>query len=188
MDISDNNLLSMLRNNKVAGLKNIYDIYYLDLFRFAFKYTHSREAAEEIIQDVFIQIWEKRQIIEITRSLKSYLFSAVKNQSINYLRSKYKKYSFTEITDKHILKQTAPADEGLIGSELSVIIEESVESLPPKCKLIYKLSRDSEMSYEEIAIQLGISKRTVQTQIGIALKKIRQHLGNKWDDIPGRSN
>ncbi len=186
MDISDNKLLEHAEKtiNDVAGLKRIYDICYLDMFRFAIKYTQSNEVAEEIVQDIFIQIWEKRQIIEITRSLKSYLFSAVKNQSINYLKSKYKKYSFTELTDRHETKRTTSADEELISSELTSIIKQSVDDLPPKCKLIYNLSRNSEMRYDEIAVQIGISKRTVQTQIGIALKRIRTHLGKNWDDIP----
>jgi len=183
MDKSDNEILLQLRRNDVDGLKKLYDNHYENLYMLAVNYTRQREVAEEIIQDVFIQLWEKRQVLNIATSFKSYLSAAVKYQSINYLKSIYKKYRFTEFIPDLFTHYSSGGESKIIGDELSDLIKTSIKNLPPRCRIIFSLSRNLGMTYNEIATHLNISKRTVQTQIGIALKRIRKDLKDKWYNI-----
>jgi len=184
MDKSDNEILIQLRKNDVNGLKRLYDKFYENLYMLAVKYTRQKEVAEEIIQDVFIQLWGKRQVLNITTSFKSYLSAAVKYQSINYLKSIYKKYRFTEFIPDLFTNYTSGGELKVIGDELSDLIRTSIKNLPPRCRIIFNLSRNLGMTYDEIAAHLNISKRTVQAQIGIALKRIRKDLKGNWYNIP----
>lgn len=184
MDESDSEILLLFRKNDVNGLKRLYDKYYVSLYMLAIKYIGKKEVAEEIVQDVFIQLWEKRQVLDVTSSFKSYLSAAIKYKSINYLKSIYKKYRFTELIPDLFTDNTFSGEEEVIGNEFSAIIKESIKNLPPKCRIIFNLSRNFSMSYDEIAVHLSISKRTVQAQIGIALKRIRKELKEDWYNIP----
>ncbi len=184
MDKADNEILLQLRRNDVNGLKRLYDNHYENLYMLAVKYTRQKEVAEEIIQDVFIQLWEKRKALNITTSFKSYLSAAVKYQSINYLKSIYKKYRFTEFIPDLSANDTSGGESKVIGNELSDLLKTSINNLPPKCRIIFSLSRNLGLTYNEIAAHLRISKRTVQAQIGIALKRIRADLKDNWYNIP----
>jgi len=177
--------LSEIDQEGIKDLKKIYESHYNELVRFAFKHLNNVHLAEDVVQDVFITLWEKRDSIDINKSVKSYMFTSVRNHSINYLRSKYKRTIFIELSD-FVLHGENETDNDLISSDLTSLIERSIERLPNKCKIIFLLSRNFGMTYDEIASHLNLSKRTVHTQIGIALKKIRKQLGKNWYLIPGK--
>ena len=133
----------------------------------------SREQAEEVVSDVFINIWEKRKRIDSISNLKVYLFIAVKNTSLNYLSRQNK--NLTDSVDEAGIEFKSiyfDPEQLMVTAEMVARIKEAIEELPPKCKLIFKLIKEEELKYRDVAEILGVSIKTVESQITIALKKI----------------
>ena len=160
------------------NFKILFKKYYSDLLRYCLKFVRKPEIAEEIVQDQFIYLWEKRNSIKITSSIESYLFRSVRNKSIDYLKSSYVKLNF-ENEDAILNKQgnLNPYNEIEI-KELVTIIEQVIIKLPEKCYTIFTMSRNAGLSNKEIADKLEISVKTVENQITIALRKIKEHIEN----------
>jgi RNA polymerase sigma-70 factor (ECF subfamily) len=139
--------------------------------------------AEEMVEDVFIRIWQNREELDLRDSFKSYLFASVKNRSINYLKSKYGKMRFEDLENASHLISGPGQDSELQAKELGEAVAIAIENLPLKCRVIFSLSRNADFTIAEISEQLGISKKTVQAQITIALRKIRDQLGDQLQEI-----
>lgn len=137
-----------------------------------------------MVQEVFISLWERRNEIVITHSIKSYLVSSVRNRSINYLKLQLPKDRRKEDLDDFHIALTASSDApGLEYNELYDIIQEAISQLPEKCKAIFILSREEGLTYKEIANELSLSLKTVENQMGIALKKLRAALKPYLDHL-----
>lgn len=154
----------------------IYLAYFFRLHRFAKEYVRSDEDAENIVQDIFVLVWEKRHLLNIQISLTAYLFSLVKNKCIDYLRKKivsddYNKELRIKLNSLEEFNM-AFADEAHIES----FINQALDTLPPRCREIFIKSRIEGKKYKEIADEMNISVHTVDTQIRIALKKLRTEL------------
>lgn len=174
----DNDLLlfDRVKNNDLSSYEVIFKRYYKQLFRFAFTYVRNGTIAEEMAQEVFLYIWEKRHQIEIQTTLKTYLFSAVKNKCLNYIKLELpKQQSMSDISEVMLSVSAERRDEGE-NQQLKKYIQNAIDALPKKCRKIFLLSRNAGMTYEEIAEELGLSKKTVENQMGIALKKLRESL------------
>ncbi|MBN1183802.1 MAG: RNA polymerase sigma-70 factor [Bacteroidales bacterium] len=176
MKHNEKEILTKLKHGDDQSLKYLFTEYYKPLYVFARKYLAIKEIAEEIVQDVFIYLWDNIQSIDIQISLKSYLFTSVKNRSLNYIKSRYNQTThigLEEVTegDAHISEIS-----GIEYQELYKLIQSAIENLPEKCKEVFYLSRNSEFTYQEIADDLGISKDTVKMHIKNALKKIKIYL------------
>lgn len=150
--------------------------YYQPLCNYACTFIQDRDEAEEIVQSAFLSVWEKREALEIRTSLKSYLYTMVRNACLNVIKHE-------KIKQKHANEELAVAErshEGVaqrvLSSELEERIRLSMEKLPEQCRLIFKLSRFEELKYAEIAEQLNLSVKTVENQIGKALKIMREEL------------
>jgi RNA polymerase sigma-70 factor (ECF subfamily) len=130
---------------------------------------------EDLAQEVFFRFWQKRHQIEITASLDAYLRRMAVNEGLAYLRSR--KY-FTEEIEPHSahFSDTNNAEDRYLHAELEQNIRSAIDVLPPKCRMVFQLSRYEEMSYQEIANQMGISIKTVENQMGKALKVLRHEL------------
>lgn len=181
MHYSDDEIIRGLQQDDQRMLKYLFDLHYENLVLHALTYVIRKEIAEEIIQELFIRIWEKRKTILITRSFEAYLYTSAKNSSINYLKSKYARISFVNlsaITEKPVRYNV---EDEVAEGELKSFIHRTIDNLPPKCRIIFNLSRNSELSHQEIADMLGISKKTVHAQIRIALLRIKKALAGKWD-------
>lgn len=127
-------------------------------------------------QEVFLYIWEKRGNIEIQTTLKTYLYSAVKNKCLNYIKLELpKQQSMADISEVLLSVNTPKQDEGE-NEKLKKYIQSAIDALPKKCRRIFLLSRNAGMTYEEIAEELDLSKKTVENQMGIALRKLRESL------------
>jgi RNA polymerase sigma-70 factor (ECF subfamily) len=179
MKYSDEQIILHLKKGKSNTLKYLFDLYYDELCRYAIKITDKSEIAEEIVQDVFVYIWKKRKVLEIKTSIKQYLFKAVKNKSINYLKSKYANIKTDTINDKLNVGFVKPFDR-LELDDISNIAKAAIQNLPDKCSIIFNMSRQFSMTYKEIAESLDISPKTVENQIIIALRKIREYI-DKYD-------
>ena len=184
MQTTDKHFLSQIRNNNVEAYKHLFELYYRDLYFFARKFLENREVAEEVVQDVFIALWENRDVLIIEKSIKSYLFASVKNRSINYLKSKINNINFVNINNADSESHILITDQPLELEELDNLIQKAVSSLPPRCREMFHLSRNTEMTYQEIADALDVSKETVKSHINEAIKKIKAFLNKHWDQIP----
>jgi len=152
-----------------------YD-YYEGLTRYAFSMVKKQDEAEDIVQKLFIKLWEKREKLEIKGSEKSYLYSAVYNTSINYLTSVARKNNHRSVEVDYSLSDNKSTDWDIESKELENTIELAMQTLPPKCREVFQLSRQEQLSYKEIADQLNISIKTVENQMGKALKLMRSAL------------
>lgn len=177
---SDKFILEALRKDNVKIFKLLFDNYYEGMVRYAMRLLHKPEIAEEVVQDVFERLWIRREELQINLSLSAYLFTSVRYQCINYLKSKI--HSFVLEDDLTQLDQSfdiTPHDE-LELKDLKEALKISVNALPEQCRIIFDLSRNSGLSNSEIAEQLGLSPKTIENQITIALKKIREFLLKNW--------
>jgi len=162
-----------IREDNQVAFKTLFDTYYSSLCNYALQFLNDREHAEEVVQDLFVKIWEKRKVLTIETSLKNYLFRSVRNQCLNLLQhEKIKKLHAEKLKDA-LLSEDAPGDY-FISQEMILKIEEGVSSLPEKRREIFRLSREEGMKYREIAEKLGISIKTVEIQMGLALKSLRE--------------
>ncbi|MGV8135819.1 MAG: RNA polymerase sigma factor [Mangrovibacterium sp.] len=181
------NLDQELAKSICRGNKDAYEIlfktYYRRLCAYAVSFVSRNEIAEDIVTDVFLKLWEKRESLTITGSISSYLFQSVKNSGINYLiREKNRKQMISENEMKLLdLKISYPVSDEhpyarLIGQELEKKIREGIDKLPERSREIFYLSRFEEFSHKEIAEKLGIAENTVKVHIYKSLIKLRDEL------------
>src|SRR5690606_16289187 len=136
----------------------LFDFYYQSLGSYIYKVTESREATEEIVQEVFIKIWEKRGMLESIDNFKGYLFVLSKNKTLDHLRKAAEKRTHQLSLIKKSSEESYVIDSIPLIEEYSLIIEEVVSKLPAQQQKVYHLSRHEKLKYEEIAFQMGISK------------------------------
>ena len=174
----DQAIFEKLKNDDEKSFELLFKKYYASLCRFAFSFTKNRDDSEEVVQEVFVNIWNNRQKINIKTSFKSYLFTSVRNYSLNYL-NKAAKQRTENIEDVNYYATTEDTDDEESRSSINMEqkIHEAIESLPEKCKEIFSLSKLKNMKNKEVAEHLNISIKTVENQMTIALKKLREDLG-----------
>ncbi len=173
--LSEADLLRGLEGGEEAAFRSLYDLYYQRLVTFAFRFTSDLDGARSIVQDVFVVLFEKRDEIRIHTSLKSHLFQSVRNRALNLVKHEKMKRQHHAIIAFEADEGEAPND-GLEISELEDRIAIVVDQLPAQCQKIFKMSRHDGVTNQEIADKLSISKRTVETQISKALKRLREDL------------
>ena len=156
-----------------AAFRKLYDYYSPRLYQFAFAIIHSREMAEEIVADVFLQIWHKRVRVSALENLNWYLHITTRNISFSYYRkyNRRKNFNFDEAVLSYYQVHATP-EEIMIGQEVLSLINQAINDLPAKCKLIFKLVKEDNLKYREVAELLQLTPKTVENQVGIALKKI----------------
>lgn len=174
--INEKDLIVRLKNGDQTAFELLFHFYYPGLVMYSKQFTTDRIEAEEIVQDFFVRFWQKRQQLIPTDTLKSYLFLSVKNGSLNFLKHKKieEKYirAMSELSNQHLV-----FDPDLyIASELQGKIKEAIDLLPEKCREIFIMSRLRGIKNEDIATELNLSKRTVETQISKALKVMKVEL------------
>ena len=156
-----------------TALKTLYDRYSTKLFQLAFAIVRSKEMAEEVVEDVFIKVWKKREQVGKIENFTFYLYVMTKNSSRDYLR-KYgnkKIINLDEVALPFYRLDITPEDL-MITEEIINQINKAINELPTKCRLIFKLVKEDGLKYREVAELLHLSRKTVENQVGIALKKI----------------
>jgi RNA polymerase sigma-70 factor (family 1) len=153
---------------------SLFRLFYTRLHHFSMQYVHVREAAEEITNDVFVKLWNKRGTVPAIENLPTYLFVAVKNHSLNYLRQYSNLHVSVEETDgsSSLVNRNDPEQE-LEWKEISFQLNQAIDNLPDQCRTVFKLIKEDGFRYKEVAEILGISPRTVETQLFRALKKLQ---------------
>ncbi len=180
---SDQELLAALARGDKKVFENLFHQYYTALCRFSLNHVRSEEVAEETVQEVFLYIWDKRETLNVTTSLKAYLYAAVRNRSINRMKSEQTKMMVQNAYASDQAESHLQVENELDLPVLQEIVAQGIEHLPGRCRAIYNLSRNAGMTYAEIAEELELSVKTVEAQMGIALKKLKAHLSHHWDKI-----
>lgn len=163
-----------------AQFKRIYFEYYPVAFRIAYYVLKQKEAAEDVAQEVMLKLWEKRGSLSDIDNLKAYIYRVARNAALD--KAEKKKVRLSGIIELTLREESKKQAENGDEAELRNTIEEAVSMLPPKCRLIFSLSRFEGLTNDEIAEYLDISKRTVETQISIALKAFRTDLRHFFKD------
>jgi RNA polymerase sigma-70 factor (family 1) len=176
MQATDQQFFSDIQSGDTASFEMLFKKHYDPLCRFALSYLQDPDDAEETVQGVFIGFWEKRQTIQVETSLKAYLYRSVRNACLNEIkRAKVRKLHADSLMVEGE-PQSQPSDHLAIRQELEEKIQEALQALPEQCRLIFKMSRFEELKYKEIADQLNLSIKTVENQMGKALKIMRTQL------------
>jgi len=161
--------------NDELAFEKVYRQYFIRLFRFCFSIVHQKEAAEEIVNDVFLYLWKRREQSGDIRNLGVYLYIATKNLSLNYLRDNHFLHvvdvDINEYIGQYVKLEVTPGSL-METAETIRQMQKAIDELPPRCKLIFKLIKEDSLKYKDVAALLNISVKTVEAQLAIAMKKI----------------
>lgn len=173
--MDDRDLLGRLRRGDDAAYEAIFRQWYAPLVAMTAALLRDRGPAEEVVQDVMLELWRRRESITFETSLRAYLFQAARNRGLNYLR-RQRVEERGEATIAAAMPSPEAADSEARESELNVAIQDAIAGLPDRCREVFELSRVQGLKYSEIATQLGISVKTVEAQMGKALRVMRERL------------
>jgi len=158
-----------------AAYRELFIAFYKPLQQFAFSFVKTRDLAEEIVSDVFMRIWEKRGEMETIHNLKVYLYVSIKNTSLKYLLKQQRQVAISiDELDVELESFLRTPEELMLTAEMMNKIQQTVNSLPPRCKLIFKLIKEDGLRYKEVAEILNITVKTIDNQLAIALRKINK--------------
>ena len=180
---NDKASLALLRAGKPEGLRLLFDSYFDEICRYAFILTGNEEASKDIVQQLFVDLWENKSTVNIHTSVKSYLYTAAKHRSLNYLRKQNRLLSIDEF-ESGIMHVTDNEIDNIIDiKELDLILRQSIDSLPTQCREIFTLKIHENLSYKDIAHKLSLSEKTIENQMGIAYKKLRMRLKSVFEQL-----
>lgn len=172
-----------IQQGNIKEFENLFRKLYPDLCHYAYRFLKDMDSAEEIVQDLFYNYWKNKERIEIKTSLKSYLYQATKNKCLkviehNNVKDKYAKEMLSQ--QPYEAEETSQTIEN---EELSEIIEKTLNQLPDRCREIFIMSRFDGLKYNEIAEKLSVSIKTVEANMGKALRHFRVNLKN-YNQVP----
>lgn len=174
---SDDELIGLLKLGDLSAFTAIHMRYYGVLYSHAYKRLPDREELKDILQDIFIYIWNNRESINFNVNLQAYLYTAIRNRILNVFKSQKIKSDYIASFEEFVAGNEPMPDEALRHKELLSIIDAEVSSLPPQMRTIFELSRRANLSHKEIAEKLNISPLTVRKQVNNSLKILRVKLG-----------
>lgn len=168
--------LRKIRKGDIGSFEKLFHRFYNGLCGYAETIVHKEEVAEEVVQDVFYNIWKNREVMQINRSWQSYLYRSVHNNAVMYLRKQKREQLFGDeaLTDPG--SDNADPELLMQRDELSDLISRTLEGLPERAREIFLMNREEGLKYREIAEALSISVKTVESNMGKALKALRKNL------------
>lgn len=180
---SDTEALQRLAEGDMVAYRYLFDRHFPDLCNFLLIYLHSKELSEEIALEIFTFVWEKRKTLQIKATFKSFLFASAKNKAISLYRKEQRKLFTSVDLGQSISQEDSSSPHSMENIELREIINTAIDNLPEKSKQIYQLAWEENLSHKEIAEQLGITPKTVENHVGIALRKLRESLNPYYQQI-----
>ena len=174
-DTGQLDLVALIARGDRGAFETVFREHYAPLVRFAEVMLRSREAGEDIVQEVLLSLWRQRETLKVDDSLRAYLYRAVRNRALNSVRNDRVRREAMP----HLVREAPEITTGeaeLLEGELETAARGAIAELPPRCREIFELSRFKGLRYGEIAETLGISVKTVETQMGRALKSLRERL------------
>lgn len=176
----DIRLLRALKSGDRAAFDGIYDVMAAPLLHYISQRIQDRESSEELVQEIFLSLWSRREEIDIRTDIRAYLFGAAKFQVLNYIRSEKVHRKYMEHLALFALQSGQSdqvfADHSLRAKDLTVLVERYLRQLPAKCQQAFRLSRFEQKTIPEIALEMNISTRTVENYLTRALKHLRDAL------------
>lgn len=173
---TETELVKELKDGFTSAYDELFNTYGNRVYKFAFSILKSREDSEEIVQDTFFKIWEKRRTIDHEQSFKSFLFTIAYNNIMTKFREKakekkYREYFITNASDHY------DQEESILFDDIQNQVQKIIDRLPPRRKQIFILRKENNLTYKEIAGKLGISSKTVENNINLAIKYIKTQIG-----------
>ncbi|MEO3402472.1 RNA polymerase sigma-70 factor [Mucilaginibacter sp. CAU 1740] len=179
VEYSDSTAITLIKQGSQKAFERLFKDHFKSLHAYAYTFLKDDEQAEEVVQNVFCRVWEKRDQLKTDGSIKAYLYRAVHNESLNYLKHQKVRASFGVYYADEMEQNTGgdePASKKLMAAELQRHIEKAMSELPEQCRIIFQLSRFEQLKYQQIADQMGLSIKTIENQMGKALRVMRQKL------------
>jgi RNA polymerase sigma-70 factor (ECF subfamily) len=171
-NLTDAELLELLNKDADQAIELLFRQYYGYVCKIIWQILPDMGAAEDLAQEVFFELWRRKNRLDVNISIRAYLRRAALNRTLNYLRDRKIKWEDDQALPQ-LESRTPEAQQLLEGTELQRVIDEAIAQLPEKCRIVFMLSRYDELSYQEIADQLSISVKTVENQISKALRQLR---------------
>jgi RNA polymerase sigma-70 factor (family 1) len=175
-DLSDLQLLENIKENDSAAYKELFDRFWERLYRFAWKRLRSQQDAEDVVQHVFMKLWEHRTNRDIQVSVEQYLYKSVYYEVLNVLKNMTARPEDLSHVNENILPSFNNIQQNIATAEFDKLLEDAISKLPARMQEIYRLSRESELSVAEIAAKLDLSEQTVKNQLTTALSRLRKPL------------
>jgi len=169
---SDEELLLLLKENNQSALKHIYNSYWKSLYISAYSIIRDPEQCEDIVQDVLLQLWIRKNEVDI-HSLKAYLFTSVRFKVLTYIKSAGNRKTFLSSEELEKIAGTVEITNRLEQTEINHLLDKGISGLPKRCQQIFILSRKENLNNKEIAERMGISPKTVENQITIAIRQLK---------------
>jgi RNA polymerase sigma-70 factor (ECF subfamily) len=176
MDDNDGKIIEALAKQDEAAFEKVFKTHFKNLHAYAFTIIKEGAAAEEVVQQVFFKLWERSDQLSISGSVAAYLYRAVYNESLNYLKHQKVRSTYQSHVSYNMKNASDSASKKISLKELEKRLGQAMNDLPEQCRTIFQLSRFEELRYREIAEHLGISVKTVENQMGKALKLLRMKL------------
>lgn len=178
MDDQDGYLIESLAKQDETAFEQVFKTHFKNLHAYACSILKEETAAEEVVQQVFFKLWERSKGLSISGSVAAYLYRAVYNESLNYIKHQKVQSGYQQHFSHTMKNENDPAVKKLSLKELENRLHTAMNELPEQCRTIFQLSRFEELRYREIAELLGISIKTVENQMGKALKLLRTKLAD----------
>lgn len=175
---TDPALTDLLKSGNQAAFTEIYERYKGLLYIYACKIAKDDDIAEDLVQEIFINLWNKRQTIRLTSSLSSYLYTSIRYKFFDLVDHRKVRADYVQVFQTFLDKGEYLTDNYILEKELAAIIEREIDNLPEKMREIFLLSRRENLTNKEIAGHLNISEKTVKNQVSTALKTLRVKLGS----------
>jgi len=180
----DQQLLLLLKDSNDAAFTEIYRRYWDRLYVVAMHRLGDMEEARELVQDIFFNLWKKRNSLQLNYSLNTYLSVAVKYEVINRLASRSRQQQYRKHVSRYWQEAALDTEHQVHFNELQQQLASLVKELPEKCRIVFQLSRDKGYSQKRIAAELGITEKTVETHLSVALRKLRTGLSHLFTILP----
>jgi RNA polymerase sigma-70 factor (ECF subfamily) len=170
-------LLTELQTNGEAAFEKVYNLYSAELIAFAAKRLESLAEAKDILHDVFVDLWTRRETLRITTSLRAYLYSMVRYKVIDHIRKNVRREYYTQMVRSLESRTDNSTLEQILYEDMTAIVESEIDKLPEKTREVFLMSRYQHKTVREIAEQMQVSEQTVKNQLSTALRRLRPALG-----------
>src|SRR5476651_793493 len=178
--LPDGELLRLVRNDSMEAFEELYNRYWKSLYSFAYKRVRSKEISEEIVQEFLANLWAGRKTLVIKTSFEGYIYTAVRNLVFNYIAKETRRKAYSHFVQLFKMDTDNSTEETINTRDLQQNIEKGLNNLPEKCRSVFELSRRENKSNKEIALELGISEKTVESHLTKAIKRLRVTLNSAF--------
>ncbi len=160
--------------NPAKGCELLFKLYYQPLCSHAVRMVYSKQIAQDLVSDIFYSFWQNQLHLRITTSFRAYLFTAIRNRSLKYIRSEFGKFNTADISEIELISDMPTPQHVMQYSELHLELEKTIQSLSPQCQKVFLMSRFEGKKNQEIAGELKLSIKTIEAHIGKALDRLRK--------------